>query len=335
MDEKTKAEQKSFEEKLKVFLEKIKPHLSTIWKVKAKIILINLVVLVLTVLYLLFLTPAAFKGVVTILPEYGSKSTTLGGLSQLASLAGVKVGEGAPTEIYQNLITSESVLEPVMFNKYQTSKFDQPVDLFEYYEFEKSGDNYSRSNFLSLAKALRSSIETKIDRFTRILDISVTMPESQLAADVANALVESLDLYIRTKRKSYALEQIYYLEKRTEQVRDSLSKAEEKLKTFREQNRIIANSPHLMLEQGRMLREIEILQTVYIELNKQLEIARIDDIRETPVVNLKEPAKDPVIKAGPRRLNTLITIMIFSLLISIAYFIFLPYLKKYYSIIKT
>jgi uncharacterized protein involved in exopolysaccharide biosynthesis len=222
-----------------------------------------------------------------------------------------------------------------MYKKYQTEKFNQPVNLYEYFGFEKTDGEYSRKDFLALFKALKSSINMRLDRFTRILDITATMPESQLAADVANAIVESLDLYIRTKRKSYALEQIYYLEKRNEQVRDSLSKAEEKLKTFREQNRIITHSPQLMLEQARMMREIEILQTVYIELNKQLEIARIDDIRETPVVNLKEPAKDPVIKAGPGRLNTLITTMLFSLFISIAYFISLPHIKKYYSIIKS
>ena len=41
------------------------------------------------------------------------------------------------------------------------------------------------------------------------------MPEAQLSADVANKLAESLDLYIRTQRKSYATEQSFYLEKRT------------------------------------------------------------------------------------------------------------------------
>jgi uncharacterized protein involved in exopolysaccharide biosynthesis len=332
---KTESGEKSFEEKLNAFLQKIKPHISLLWGERKKFILLNAAVFAAAILYLLFLISPAYQGTVTILPEYGSKSASISGLSQIASLAGVKVGEGAPTEIYQNLITSESVLEPVILKEYKTEKFDNPVNLFEYYEIEKSGNSYSRRDYLALFKGLRGSINTKLDRFTRILDISVTMPESQLAADVANELVESLDMYIRTKRKSYALEQIYYLEKRTAQVRDSLTKAEEKLKVFREQNRIVTHSPQLMLEQGRMMREVEILQTVYIELNKQLEIARIDDIRETPVVNLKEPAKDPVIKAGPRRLNSLITIMIFSILLSAAYFILKPHLKRYYSIIKS
>ena len=85
----------------------------------------------------------------------------------------------------------------------------------------------------------KSKIQSNVDRLTKILTITVTMPESQLSADVANKIAESLDLYVRTKRKTYASEQSFYLEKRTAQVKDSLSLAEEKLKSFREQNRVI------------------------------------------------------------------------------------------------
>ena len=135
------------------------------------------------------------------------------------------------------------------------------------------------------------------------------MPESKLSAEVANKIAESLDLYVRTKRKTYASEQRFYLEKRTAQLKDSLTFAEERLKSFREQNRVVLQSPRLLLDQGRLMREVEILNAVYLELNKQLEIAKIDDIRETPIVNIKEWAKDPVIKTGPKRLQTFIMFM--------------------------
>ena len=69
---------------------------------------------------------------------------------------------------------------------------------------------------------LKNRISTDVDRMTKILNVTVTMPEAQLSADVANKLAESLDLYIRTQRKSYATEQSFYLEKRTRQIKDSL-----------------------------------------------------------------------------------------------------------------
>lgn len=319
----------------KNLIEKLRPSFLLLWEVRKKLMVFNGVVAVLVLVYLYLIANPYFESTVTILPEYGSKSTTLSGLSQLASLAGVRVGEGAPTEIYQNLISSETVLGSVIYAKYKTEKFKDSVNLVQYFLKSDTADNSERRNFLKVYEILsKNTIKSNVDRLTKILTLTVTMPESELSADVANKIAESLDLYVRTKRKSYASEQRYYLEKRTEQVKDSLSLAEEKLKSFREQNRVIIQSPALLLEQGRLMREIEILNAVYVELNKQLEIAKIDDIRETPIVNIKERAEDPVIKAGPRRVNNFILLMFFSVLLSSLFHIFRPKFRKYYQMIK-
>ena len=330
---------RSFEEKFKSFVEKVKPFLNKLLINRKKILIVNTVVLIITLAYLLFLTKPFYQSSVTILPEYGSKSNMLSQLSGLASLAGVKVGDSAPTELYQNIITSETVLQEVIYSKYQTNEFPDSVNLIQYFEIDGKDENPSlkkRKEFLALYEILlQNRISTNVDRMTKILTVSVTMPEAQLSADVANKLVKSLDLYIRTQRKSYATEQSFYIEKRTQQIQDSLSYAENKLKSFREQNRITAQSPNLLLEQGRLLRNIEILQTVFIELTKQLEISKIDQIKDAPVLNVKEYAKNPVKKAGPRRASSLITIMFFSFIVSSLYFVFIDDVKKYVRIVRS
>lgn len=329
---------RTFEEKIKSIIEKVKPFLKRLWSNRKKVLVINTAVLVLTILYLLFLTKPYYQSSVTILPEYGSKSNMLSQLSGLASLAGVKVGDSAPTELYQNIITSETVINEVVYAKYKTSEFPDSVNLIKYFDIDAKDDDPAikkRKEFFALYESLvKERITTSVDRMTKILNVTVTMPEAQLSADVANNLVKSLDLYIRTQRKSYATEQSFYIEKRTEQVKDSLSIEENKLKVFREQNRITSQSPNLLLEQGRLLRNIEILQTVYIELTKQLEIAKIDQIKDAPVLNVKEFAGRPVKKAGPKRASSLIMIMFFSLIISGLYFMFNQDIKKYYKILK-
>lgn len=341
-DPKTEEEEiednRTFEEKFTSFIKKVRPYFTKLWANRKIFAFINFAVLVLTLVYLLFLTKPFFESTITILPEYGSKSNMLSQLSGLASLAGVKVGESAPTEIYQNLIISESVLQNVVYSKYKTEKFADSVDLIKYFELDKSDENTSlekRKEFLKLFKLLQTNIiSTDVDRMTRILNVKVTMPEAQLSSDVANKIVESLDLYIRTQRKSYATEQSFYIAKRTAQIKDSLIVAENALKDFRAQNRITSQSPNLLLEQGRLMRNMEILQTVFIELTKQLEIAKIDEIKDAPVVNVKEFTKNPVIKAGPRRTSSLITIMFFSVLLSSLYFLFKDDFLKYYRLIK-
>lgn len=336
LEKKSEVNYSKFSEKIKIFLEKFRPYVSTLWSLRKKLFLVNFIIACLIIVYLYFISKPYFQSSITILPEYGNKSTTLTGLTQLAALAGVKVGEGAPTEIYQNLLTSESVLENVIYHKYKTEKFDQPVDLIQYFLEDDTLRYSKRRNFLRIYKALSENIiKTNLERLTRILTVTVTMPESKLSADVVNKLGESLDLFVRSKRKTFASEQRYYLEKRTAQLKDSLSIAEDNLRIFREQNRVTVQSPRLLLEQARLMRDVEILNAVFVELNKQLEIAKIDDIRETPIVNVREWAKDPVIKAGPARLKTFILLMFFSFIISSLFFLFKSQIKNTIFYLRT
>lgn len=333
-EEKSASPQK-FEDKFKKFIDSIRPYIDRLWQVRKKLVIFNSVIFALLIVYFYLISKPYFESSITILPEYGSKSTTLSNLSQLAALAGVRVGEGAPTEIYQNLLFSESVLSNVIYSKYKTEKFDKPVDLIQYFLDSDTTRYDKRRNFLIIYKAFTENImKTNLERLTKILTLTISMSESKLSADVVNKIGESLDLFVRTKRKTYASEQKFYLEKRTAQLKDSLSMAEEKLQNFREQNRVVLQSPRLILEQGRLMREVEILNAVYIELNKQLEIAKIDDIRETPIVNIKEWAKDPVIKTGPKRVQSIFIMMVISFVLSSFFFLIQPQLKKYYYLVK-
>ena len=332
-------EEPPFGERLKETIEKMRPYFLRLWKLRWRFIYVNGTIAIITILYLLFLTKPYYDSTVTILPDYGNKvSGMLSQLSGLASLAGVSVGKAASTEIYQNLITSEAVLRPVIYTEYKTKKFNKPVNLIQYFEIEPDeslpDSLRKRKMFLTIFKNLSNRINTNIDRMTKILTITVKMPEAELSANVVNNIAKSLNQYVLTQRKSFAIEQKKYLDKRIAQVKDSLSLAENNLKNFRIKNRMVVQSPSLMLEQARLARVIEIKQTVYIELMKQYELVKLEVVRDTPVINLREYAKDPIKKAGPKRLISLIIIMFFSSIISGFILIYLPNIKEYWEIIK-
>ncbi len=306
-------------------IEKLNFYLNQIKTNKNKLIIFNATVAVLTLLVLLFIIKPYYTSSITILPDVGRKAAFTQ-LSDLASLAEININGGAGTEIYQNLITAESVLAPVIYNKYQTNEFKKPVDLIEYFDV-KDYKSYppqlrERKRLIDAMKYLLKRIETRLDRKTKILTVSVTMPESKLSADVANKLVNSLDNYLKTKTRTYASEQSKYIQKRIAQVKDSLNRAEQALKDFKEKNRRISQSPSLLLKQNKFLRNIKILQSVYIELRKQLELSKIEEVKDTPVLNIREYAKDPVNKTGPTILGNFLLIMIASLIFSFFFYIF-------------
>jgi len=332
-------EELSFEERFKRDIEKIRPHLKELWEYRKRFIYFNAIVLLVTLAILIFLVKPYYTSSVTILPDYGTKRTTLDQLSGLASLSGGSIGQASPTEIYQNLLTSEAVLAPVIYAKYKTEKYPDSVNLIQYFKIKPNKSLppqlQGRIMFLQAYNALsKGMMTTDLDRMTKILTVTVKMPEPQLSADVVNKVVESLDNYVKSERKSYATYQLEYITKRMAQVKDSLTIAENKLKDFREQNRMVAQSPELMLQQERLSRNVEILSTVFLELSKQYEMAKIDQIKDTPIVNVRDYAKNPVIKAGPNKRRTLILIMFFSVIFSGFYYGFRTNVKKYVTYIS-
>lgn len=330
----------SFEERFKLTVEKLRPYIKTLWEQRWKMVWINVSVAVVTVLILLFWVKPFYDSSIVILPDYGNNSKgMLSQLSGLASLAGVQVGQSDPSGIYEQLVSSEAILDSVIFQKYIVQKFDRPVNLIDYFEIDPEKDLpdslQNRQRYLEVFKDLtKNRIKAVADVSTSILTISVRMPESRLSADVANQIAVSLNNYVVNQSSFHAKNQRIYLEKRVEEVKDSLSEAENKLKYFNENNRFVDQSPALLLIQKRLYRNVEITNAIYLELVKQLELAKLDEKKDTPIINVEQYAKDPIKKTGPQRAVLLISIMFFFFLISALYFISLSFLKKCFRILK-
>jgi uncharacterized protein involved in exopolysaccharide biosynthesis len=321
MDSQTGNQLKSIFDLLADFIIRVKPNAVLLWKNRKILVWVNSTVGIIAILTIYFFAKPYYQSTVTILPDFGNKTSDMvSQFSGLASMAGINVGGGdLSTQIYQNLVTSESVLGEVIYKKYQTKEFDQPVDLIEYFEIKQekalADSIQKRKMFIDMLEILiKEKISVNYEMKTKILSVTLEMPESKLSADVANAVIVSLDKYVRTQRKSFATEQRKYLVGRVEQIKDTLTKCESTLKTFREKNRQVAQSPELLLEQNRLMRNVEIQQAIFIELTKQLELVRLAEVKDVPVVNVREYAKDPVIKTGPKRKVLLVGILFLSVL---------------------
>lgn len=325
-----------FEESFKQTVEKLRPYIKKLWCARKRFLRFNIAIFILALLYLILFAKPYFDSTVTILPDYGTNMSMLSQLSGLASLAGVSVGQSSPAMVYQELVTCESVLTPVIYAKYKTEEYTDSVNLIQYFEIKPDKSLpvglQERDKFLKLFNDLtKTKIKTDFDKISQILTIDVQMPESKLSADVVNNITKSLDSYIQTQLQTNASIQRKYIGKRMSEVKDSLTFAENKLKDFNEQNRIIGQSPGLLLEQTRMQRGIDILNTAYLQLMQQFELAKIQEVKDTPVLNIEEFAKEPIIKTGPKRLIMLIAILFFSAIFSAGYYCMDDKIKEYIS----
>lgn len=269
-----------------------------VWSDRWPVLILSVTIAVLAAVASLFV-PAEYRSSTTILPETDrSKLGSLsGGLSDLAALAGVSVGgEAAMTKLYPAIVESESVLREVLYRRYHVG--DDSLTLVQVLDIDETSP---AREFEEALKAFRKELSLSVDSKTGLVTISAILPDALLTAQVVNGLARELDVFLRTKKSSGASEQRKWIESRLNDVERDLRLSEEAVKIFREKNRRVIDSPQLLLEQERLLRDVQINSTLYIELKKQLEIARIEEIKNIPVISVLDPARPAARKERPRR----------------------------------
>jgi tyrosine-protein kinase Etk/Wzc len=250
-----------------------------------------------------------YKTTASLLPETEKgKLSSMSQFSGLAQLAGVSVPGSEISRLYPIILSSETVLKPVIEQKYRTMRYADSVDLIQYLGLKKPS---REENIDQALRELKDMMSTAYETKTSTVVVSLEMTERQLAADVLNETIKQLDLFMRLKRINTASEQRKWISTRLEEVEKELRLSEDALKIFRERNRRVADSPELLLIQERLLREIKVKSTIYEELKKQYELAKIEEIKNTSIVNVLDPARAPVRKEHPKRAtNTVVAFLL-------------------------
>jgi uncharacterized protein involved in exopolysaccharide biosynthesis len=125
--------------------------------------------------------------------------------------------------------------------------------------------------------------------------------QPQVAAGIANSLDTLLQDFAIYSFTSQAGENRQFVEGRLTEVRTELNQAEEILRDFRERNLRIGNAPRLLLEEGRLSRAVREHEEVYLTLRRQYELAKIEERRDVPVINVLDAAVVPSFRISPRR----------------------------------
>jgi uncharacterized protein involved in exopolysaccharide biosynthesis len=286
--------------------------IKTLWSRRKRIVAITIVFMIVSLVYALML-PNMYSAAVTLLPESEEKGLSqFAQLSTLMSLPGLPVSPVSETELYPELMKSEAILKDVIYREFETAGFDEPVNLIDYWDI---GGNTERRQYQATLQKLRDeALKISIARDSRVITLGVETTDPDLSADIANSIVDNLGQYVLNQRRTRASQQRQWIEKRLEEVQLDLRDAEDALKNFREANRRILDSPELMMQQERYLRDLEKNATIYLELSKQYEMIRVQEIRDMPVVQVLDPASPPAKKSGPGRKRILILGTLFGLL---------------------
>ncbi len=147
---------------------------------------------------------------------------------------------------------------------------------------------------------IQSSILLNSNSKEGYITISYTFPEAEAAARVTDQIRIMLEKYVTTFKLEKVEENLAFVEQSFYEAKNDFLEKQEKLAFFQDANRGLTTASARTIEQ-RLRSEYDIAFTVYNELAKQLEQAKLAVKESKPVLTVIDPVVVPVRKSAPRR----------------------------------
>lgn len=245
--------------------------------------------------------PRSYTSRASFLPQ--RSDATRSGLGALATQLGLDLSmdrTGQSPAFYAELMRTPQLLGDVAAARYTKGTPPDSGTLAELLKIRGRTPALQRD---AVARRLGQMIEIRVDPTTDIVRIFVTSPSPELSQQLATGVLAEVNRFNVARRRTRAAAERQFTEERRVQARAELSEAEDRMRRFLESNRNFSNSPALVATRDRLQRDLSLHQQVYSTLTQAYEQARIDEVRDTPVITVIE---QPLMPARPdsRRLVT-------------------------------
>lgn len=247
-----------------------------------------------------------YTATASFMPQTSEKGLSrLAGLAAQFGLPGAAGAAGPSPDFYADVLTSRQLLRSVVETPFTigADSARHRIYLPDYLEVRGS-DGVRRERTVD---RLRKSVAARASAKTGLVSLSVRLTSPALAHQVAGRMLELLNDFNLSTRQSQAGAERRFVERRLGEVRDELRTAEQALQGFLERNRLFQDSPQLAFQRDRLQREVSLRQQLYASLAQNFEQARIEEVRDTPVITVVERPLEP---AEPDRRGLLVRTLI-------------------------
>lgn len=152
---------------------------------------------------------------------------------------------------------------------------------------------------------LEQLIEISINDKAGYITINGSMPEPYLAAQVTQLTVELLEKYITEIKIAKAIDEYNFIDQNYIVAKKEFEIIQNRLARFIDSNRNVTTA-FAKIEEERIRAEYNISFSVYNELTKQREAAKIAIKEDTPILTAIKPVAVPSEKSKPKRAFILI-----------------------------
>ena len=257
---------------------------------------------------------------------YPAKKDTMQNLGQFQSLAsnfGFNMPENTQSFHIPDVVKSRLIANKVLSNKW-LSKDGINISLYKLWEMDqpswlnlikKAEIDSSYMNEKAISK-FNKHVDVLQDRLTGLITITTRFKDPSISARIANYIGYQVQSYIQKENSAQSTREKQFISDRLSIVKSELESSEILLKDFKERNRGYDESPELFMIFSRIFREVEAKKQLYLTLEQQLELARIDEVKQSPILHILDHAVESSRKSSPNRLMFLVIFFFSGLFLS-------------------
>ncbi|MDE6692355.1 MAG: chain-length determining protein [Muribaculaceae bacterium] len=330
-----------------------------LWQAKRTLIWAGVIGMVVG-LVVAFSIPKEYTTDMKLAPEVtGNTKMGGGGLSALASMAGINLSSGAGTDAVNPMLYPEIVSSvPFMtglFDVPVTTSDDEHMTLRDYLEYKTkspwwnvviglpfkaigavkdlfsepvdTAKQYKVDPFRlsydqsELVKMLNGCISSDVDTKTAVISVSVTMQDPLVSALIADTVVSRLQEYVTDYRTEKARKDLSYAEKINEEAKAEYHKAQQRYAGYVDRNHGVVTRAG-QTEEERLQNEMSLAYSLYSNTLQQYQLARAKVQEITPVYTVLKPATVPILPSKPSKVVILIGFIFLAVVAASAWVLF-------------
>lgn len=235
----------------------------------------------------LFTTEAQF------MPKGSRGQSQIQGLAQQFGIVVSSGDAGASPQFYMELLESRPLLAAVADRQYRIRTDTGVVtgNLAKIYNIRNRNPAIVKS---SVTNALKGQVDENTSLKTGVITVTVHAKYPELAVQIAQGLLDQVNAFNLNRRQEQASAEREFIERRLAEAQAQLSQAEDNLQSFLTENRDFRSSPSLQLGFDRLNRNVSSRQSLYNALATAYEQAKIEEVRDLPVISVLEPPELPI-----------------------------------------
>jgi len=318
--------------------------IKTAWNGRKTMMWFLLVFAVLGVLIAQF-SPVQYSTKTIMVPQTQSPSSGLSGLAALAGISttGQSGSELSPS-VYPQIVKSITFQKEIMYTPFTWENVKEPISLIAYYtDYYRTGPIPTLKKYtiglpgiligmlkgknkpstlsppakvddeiLLLSSAekgmrglLSANLTLEIKSKEGFIELKSIAPEAKVAAQMALKAQRLLQDKITEYKIDKAKQNLDFIQELFKEKKKDFENAQDRLARFRDRN-LNLGSAMARTEEERLQSEYQIAFSVYNEVAKQLENAKIKVKEDTPVFAIIEPVSVPLSKSKPEKVKIMI-----------------------------